>query len=170
MGKLRSICRVVPAALMLRNSAATRITPLMPLILLLALNAVCKDDRGITQTAEDTDVMHGDAADREVYEALQRIVPQVDWSARPFHLVIEDLRRVSGLKIEPDWEMMAAAAIEKDAEVSMWVRDASLKKVLELLLYEGASLDYIVEKGAIVISTEEAIAKMKNERGVGSRS
>ncbi len=171
MEKLRSISRVVPAALMLQKSAATGITPLMPLILLLSLNAGCQDDRAIMQKAEDSDPTHLDVANREVYEALQRIVPQVHWSEKPFHLVIEDLRQISGIEIEPDWQTLAAAAIERDAEVTMRVCEVTIKKVLELLLMQ-ASLDYIVDNGAIVISTEGAIAEMKRKRngkGVGSR-
>ena len=103
------------------------------------------------------------AENRQVRKKLRKVVPEIKFDATPFEDVIAQLRALTGLNIVPNWSALEAAAIEKDAEVSLHLNNVKIEKALNLILDEvGAGevdLAYEINDGVIQISTKEDLSR-----------
>jgi len=75
-------------------------------------------------------------ATKEARSKLKRKAPELNFDARPLEEVIEELRKLTGLNIVPNWTALEAVAIERDAEVTLRLQDVSFEKAIELILGE----------------------------------
>jgi general secretion pathway protein D len=100
---------------------------------------------------------------RQVRKQLRKVVPEIKFDAVPFEEVIDQLRALTGLNIVPNWSALEAAAIEKDAEVSLRLNTVKIEKALDLILNEvGAGeveLAYEIDDGVIQISTKDDLSR-----------
>ncbi len=96
-------------------------------------------------------------------ERLKTVAPEIRFDSLPFEEVIEKIRALTNLNIVPNWSALEAAAVEKDAEVSLRLNNVSFDKVLDLILDEvGAGeveLAYVIDDGVISISTREDLSR-----------
>ncbi len=102
-------------------------------------------------------------ADRAVRRKLQESAPELRYDAQEFAQVIDNLRSLTGLNIVPNWMALEAAAIERDAEVSLRLSNVRFEKALALILeHVGAGetdLGYTIDEGVIQISTREDLSR-----------
>ncbi|MBN1345225.1 MAG: VWA domain-containing protein [Phycisphaerae bacterium] len=114
-----------------------------------ALELVSRMD--ISVEGQDTE------ANRLVRQTLDIRLPALRFDARPLEEVLDVLRAQSGLSLVVNWEALEARAVERDTEVSLRLHEVRLGKVLELTLDAvgagGVALDYVIEDGAVKIST-----------------
>ncbi len=107
-------------------------------------------------------------ANRAARQKLSKRTPEFRFDAAPLEEVIDSLRSLTGLNIEPNWDALEAAAIEKDAEVTLRLRDVTFEKVLDLILSQvGAGetdLAYEIDDGIIQISTKEDLSRLTVNR------
>ena len=100
---------------------------------------------------------------RQVRKQLRKVVPEIKFDAIPFEEVVDQLRALTGLNIVPNWSALEAAAIEKDAEVSLRLNNVKIEKALSLILNEvGAGeveLAYEIDDGVIQISTKDDLSR-----------
>ncbi len=94
---------------------------------------------------------------------LRRRAPELRFDAKEFEEVLNELRALTGLNIHANWTALEAMAIEKDAEVTLDLRDVTYEKALKLILDEvGAGeteLAYDIDDGVIQISTKEDLSR-----------
>jgi beta-lactamase regulating signal transducer with metallopeptidase domain len=104
----------------------------------------------------------GAATEAELQAALQRVVPELRFEGVTFGDVVQFIRDICKVNIVVESKMLEAAGIDRSAPVTMNLRRITLEQALEHLLKDigGGTvlLDYMIDKGAIVISTEEALA------------
>jgi len=98
-----------------------------------------------------------------VRQKLRRRAPELRFDAREFAEVIDELRKLTGLNIVPNWTALEAAGIEKDTEVTLRLQEVSFSKALELILDEVAAgqaeLAYTIDEGVVQISTKEDLSR-----------
>lgn len=113
--------------------------------------------RGGAEEATDTE------ENRKTRRQLEKVAPEIKFDATPFEEVIKQLRAYTGLNIVPNWSAMEAAAIEKDAEVTMNLKDVKFEKALRLILSEigggEVELAYEIDDGVVQISTKEDLSR-----------
>lgn len=94
---------------------------------------------------------------------LKAIAPELNFDMQPFEEVIDQIRALTGLNIVPNWAALDAMAIEKDAEVTLKLKNVKYEKALQLILDEvGAGeveLAYQIDEGVIEISTKEDLSR-----------
>jgi len=99
----------------------------------------------------------------QVRRKLDDTVPDIKFSEKSFEEVIEYLRDFTGLNIVVNWPVLEAIAVEKEADVSLTMKDVSVKKVIEQVLEQvgggEAELGYDVDEGVITISSKEDLAR-----------
>ncbi|MFQ5430661.1 MAG: hypothetical protein ACE5E1_10160 [Phycisphaerae bacterium] len=122
-----------------------------------------KDWPEITATRTGTAEAGESPENRQVREKLKRIAPEIRFDATPFEEVIDKLRALTGLNIVPNWSALEAAAVEKDAEVTLRLSNVKFEKALQLILDDvGAGevdLAYEISGGVISISTKDDLSR-----------
>jgi hypothetical protein len=81
---------------------------------------------------------------------------------KPLNAVIEKISSITGLNIIVKWNILEAAGVEKDTEITLHLHNISTEKLLELILEQagdGVELSYIVDDGVIIISTTEDLSR-----------
>jgi len=100
--------------------------------------------------------------DQGVAIALDRKLPEINFSNVAFSDVVDFLRDVSQANIFVNWRALEAAGIAKDTQVSARLRDVKFAKVLNTVLNEVGGgtvrLGYTIDEGVITISTEEDLS------------
>jgi hypothetical protein len=98
----------------------------------------------------------------ELQAGLQRVLPEVRFDNVAFTDVVDFLRDTSRVNLLVEWRELEAAGIERNAPVTLQLRRVTLEQTLEHILKDvgGGSvrMEYMIDKGAIVISTEDALA------------
>jgi hypothetical protein len=91
--------------------------------------------------------------------ALNRNLPELNFSGVAFSDAIDFLRDVSGTNIHVDWRALEVAGVGKDTVVNLRLRSVSMRKILTLLLNEAAGggplLTFYPSEGVIEITTRE---------------
>ncbi|MEE8384711.1 MAG: STN domain-containing protein, partial [Dehalococcoidia bacterium] len=107
-------------------------------------------------------------ANRAARQKLSKRTPEFRFDAARLEEVIDSLRDLTGLNIEPNWDALEMAAIERDVEVTLRLRDVTFEKVLDLILSQvGAGeteLAYEIDDGIIQISTKEDLSRLTVNR------
>ncbi|MDP6543681.1 MAG: hypothetical protein QGH60_06775 [Phycisphaerae bacterium] len=103
-------------------------------------------------------------ADRVVRKQLDTRVSKVDFEDMEFSKVIQFLRDISGAKITVKWRALAKEGIEPTDTVNVHLANVTFRKSLETILrnveiVRKMGLVYVVDKGAITISTKSDFAK-----------
>jgi hypothetical protein len=96
--------------------------------------------------------------------ALERTIPELRFENVGFSDVVEFLRSASdNPNMVIEWRALEAAGIDRNAPVSLNVRNVTLEEALSHVLRDvGGSavrLDFMIDGGAIVISTEESLSR-----------
>lgn len=116
-----------------------------------------------TSRRRSSDELREPESTRRARQRLRTAAPEIQFDAMAFEDVIDRLRAMTGLNIVPNWAALEAVAIEKDAEVSLQLRDVSYEKTLDLILSEvsGGEVDlaYEIDEGIIRISTKEDLSR-----------
>lgn len=101
-----------------------------------------------------------DAATAQVRDQLNQTLSSIQFpEGTIFSEALEYLRESTGLNIVVNWVELEISGIERDAKVSMNLKDTKLSKVLDLVLQAvGAGefeLGYFVDEGVVIISTRK---------------
>ena len=111
------------------------------------------------ETAAAVEAVGVSAETARINQALDRRVPEMNFDAKPFKDVIEELRSTSGLDLVVNWRALEAAGIDREAPVSARLRNAKFAKVLRTVLDDvgggTVELEYTIDEGALSITTEE---------------
>jgi len=95
--------------------------------------------------------------------ALNRSLPDLNFSGVALGDAIDFLRDVSGTNIHVDWRALEAAGVGKDTVVNLRLRSVSMRKILTLLLNEagggGPLLTFYPSEGVLEITTREVADK-----------
>ena len=78
--------------------------------------------------------------DRKVFQALAKRVPEVNFKDQPLDEVMDWLGELTGVNVHVQWSRLEDNGIERDAPVSMKMRDIKIERVLRLVL-NGVSPD-----------------------------
>jgi hypothetical protein len=101
--------------------------------------------------------------DYEVRCRLAKRLPEMKFEALRFGEALKHIATLSGVNIVPDWNALEAMGIEKDAEVTLSVRDLSAARLLDLLLDEvthgQVDLAWGINKGIVQITTKECLGR-----------
>ena len=96
------------------------------------------------------------AVDPQMKALLEQKLPEVNFEAIPFADVIDFLRDITKANIFVNWKVLEAAGIDKNAPVTLRLKDVAFAKVLDLVLNSvgGAdrNLGYTTDQGVISIS------------------
>jgi len=102
-------------------------------------------------------------ATRQVRRALQNRATELKFDAIPLEEVIGNIQSLTGLNIVPNWSALEFAAIDRDIEITLSLRDVTYEKALELVLDAAGGgeieLAYEIDDGVIQISTKEDLAR-----------
>jgi len=100
--------------------------------------------------------------DRATRQLLQRPLLGVDFQELQFQKAIQWLTDSTGANITVNWTALEAAGINKDALVTLHLKNVKFETVLRQLLDVAGGvtpLGYVIEDGVIKISTKEDLAK-----------
>ncbi|MEA2709774.1 MAG: bla regulator protein blaR1 [Phycisphaerales bacterium] len=94
---------------------------------------------------------------------LTEKAPEINFSAVPFTDTIDFLRDITGLNIFVNWRAVEAAGIERNAPVTVRLKNVPFEQALRYILRdaggEDVPLDYAVVDGIVNISTADSLAK-----------
>lgn len=101
---------------------------------------------------------------REVRNKLRRVAPEIKFDALPFEEVVEQLRALTGLNINVNWNALEFSAIDRDHEVTLTLTSGvKWEKVLKLILDDvgGGEVDlaYEIDSGVVSVSTKEDLSR-----------
>ena len=103
----------------------------------------------------------GDAAALDA--ALDKKIPELKFENVPFGDVMEFLRDVSSVNIVVNYKALEAAGIDRNAAVSMRLKDVPFSQALRVMLDDvggaTAALDYSVTGSVLTISTADDLAR-----------
>ena len=107
---------------------------------------------------------HGDnREDRAAQAQLERQLPEITFDGTGFGDVIDFLRDVSGANIFVNWKALETATIDRNAPVTLKLRNIKFSKALDLILANvgggTTQLGYTIDEGVISISTLDELAK-----------
>ena len=91
-------------------------------------------------------------------QALNIVLPDLNFAGVAFGDAIDFLRDVSGANVHVNWQALEAVGVGRDTTINLRLRNVSLRKVLELVLREAGSgdmLTFYVDDGVIEITTKE---------------
>jgi len=89
-------------------------------------------------------------------QALNAILPSVDFENMPLSQVIDRLREISGANFDVDWKAISDAGIDKNEPVTLQLHEVRLRTVLSLSLADAAGggvLTFYVDDDVIEITT-----------------
>lgn len=98
--------------------------------------------------------------DAAMQKVLARKLPEVKFDEVPFVEVIEFLRETTGSNLFVNWRALESTGIDRNAPVTLKLRDIALRDLLSLLLLQqGAGLAYKAENGVITIDVPDQPVK-----------
>jgi len=104
----------------------------------------------------------GEAEENQIAgQKLRKMAPEIDFQAQEFQQVLERFREMTGLNIITNWSALEAAGIERDAEVTLKLKeqtvkyDKVLKSILDAVGGGEVQLAYEIDEGVVQISTRE---------------
>ena len=101
-------------------------------------------------------------ANRKAMMELNKVI-SVDFDNNEFEQVVNYMQRVTGLEIYPDWKALDSIGIAQDDSVTLKLGEISasnaLGRILEQLGDELDPVEYSIEDGIVVISSEQALRK-----------
>ncbi|HEX4794291.1 MAG TPA: M56 family metallopeptidase [Humisphaera sp.] len=104
-----------------------------------------------------------DEADRRVEAQLDKILLELGFDQRAFTDVIDSLQRVTGLPIVVEWKALDAAKIDPKTPVTLKAHHIKMSKAIDWILAgiggDPPTLGYVIRDGALVISTQNELAK-----------
>jgi beta-lactamase regulating signal transducer with metallopeptidase domain len=100
----------------------------------------------------------------DVQKRLDRVLPEVTFDGVGLSDVIDFMRDVSGAKIFVNWKSLEAAKIDRNAPVTVRLRNVQLFKALNIILDAAAGggrekLGYTIDDGVLTISTADDLGK-----------
>ena len=97
--------------------------------------------------------------EEKTYLDFQRRLPEMSFDAIGFADVIDFIRDVTGSNITVNWQALEGAGIDRNAPITMKLRDVTLEQVLRQLLRQAGGgtvqLAFSLDGNIIVISTVE---------------
>lgn len=90
--------------------------------------------------------------------ALDRQLPQVDFTNVTLRDALDFLADVSGANLHVNWKALDTVGVTPETPINMRLRDISLRKVLGLVLSEasgGTGLAFYLDDGVVEITTRE---------------
>lgn len=100
---------------------------------------------------------------KPVRDRLRIVAPEIKFEAMEFQRVVEKFRADTGLNIVVQWQALEAAGLDKDAEVTMNLKNVKYDKALQTILDEVGSgevqLAYEIDEGIVRISTKEDLSR-----------
>jgi type II secretory pathway component GspD/PulD (secretin) len=113
--------------------------------------------------ASATDGTGVTAADQAMQAALERKLPEMNFEGIAFSDAIDFLRDITQMNFFVDWRALEAAGIDRNAPVTVRVRDVAVSKALRLVLDNvgggTVKLGYAVDGNVLNVSTAEELAK-----------
>jgi len=102
-------------------------------------------------------------ADNKENEIQRKLLMPVslDFKKTPFHQVIDDLRSWSGVNIVVDKRALEKENISMDQPVKMKLEAVTLESALTKILHQ-MRLRYVIEDGALKITTEATFARQQS--------
>jgi beta-lactamase regulating signal transducer with metallopeptidase domain len=105
----------------------------------------------------------------ELSTLLKRRLPEIKLENTAFGDVIDFLRDVTGANIVVNWRDLESAGIDRDAAVTLRVRDITLDKALRLVLDDvgtgAANLSYVADDNVISIATAQSLERTVKRPG-----
>ena len=124
-------------------------------------------DRPPQSEAFDEDV------DRAVLAQLDRPIPELNFDGAGLSDVVDFLRDVSGANLVVEWGQLANAGVDRNAPVSLRLKNVRFGQALELMLSSaggGATpLGYTIDRNVIRISTGEDLDRITDIRAYDVR-
>ncbi len=94
---------------------------------------------------------------------LRKAAPEINFQTVEFGEVMERFRAMTGLNIVTNWQALEGAGIEKDAEITLKLKDVKYDKALQLILDEASGgeveLAFEIDEGVVRISTREDLSR-----------
>lgn len=94
---------------------------------------------------------------------LRKVAPEINFQAMEFGQVVEQFRAMTGLNIVANWQALEGAGIEKDAEITLKLKDVKYDKALQLILDEVSGgevqLAFEIDEGVVQLSTREDLSR-----------
>jgi beta-lactamase regulating signal transducer with metallopeptidase domain len=119
--------------------------------------------KSLAPAATAADAPSVDAQTQRVNAALDARVAELNFDAKPFTDVIDQLRDVSKQDIFVNWRALEAAGIDRQAPVTARLRNAKVAKALRVVLDEvgggTVKLGYEIDDGVVTITTDEDLNK-----------
>jgi hypothetical protein len=116
-----------------------------------------------TQPAVVESPIDGTQGENDLQSRLATRIGDIDWDGVPFNKAVEELRQKSGANVVVAWRALEAAGIDKAAEVSLRLKNVTLRQALDHALSDigggQVRLEFAIQDGAILVSTEEEISR-----------
>ena len=120
------------------------------------LNRLNRLNRTLFAFVASTALLAGPALARPAPRVLTRPVPAVTFAGTPLEDAITFLSNLTGATIYVDWERLELAAVDRQSEVNLQLRNVSARRTLELILDSVSPfepLTFYAEGGVITITT-----------------
>lgn len=94
---------------------------------------------------------------------LDERIPEVSFEEQPFDQVIDFLENLTRMQIEPRWQVLEDAGIERDKPITLDLKNLRLSQVLYMLMNEAAGPDvklaYRASGNLLILSTADDLGK-----------
>jgi hypothetical protein len=111
--------------------------------------------------------------DRETSALLDRRIPELNFDGVALADVVDFLRDVSGANVFVEWGALEGAGIDRNAPVTVRVRNVSFSNALEMVLSSAGKgsvpIAYGIKDGVIRISTGEQLDRLVDTRAYDVR-
>jgi hypothetical protein len=118
------------------------------------------------------DVLDEDV-DASVLAQLDRKLPEVSFDGAGLSDVVDFLRDVSGMNIVVEWGHLATAGLDRNAPVSLRVKNVRFGRTLDLILSSAGNgsvaLGYTIQENIVRISTREHLDSLTDVRAYDVR-
>jgi hypothetical protein len=122
--------------------------------------------------APDAAVASDEDVDAALLARLDRKLPEASFDGAGLSDVIDFLRDVSGANMVVEWGHLANAGVERNAPVTLRVRDVKFSKALDLILSSaapGVPVGYSLDGNIIRVSTREHLDGLTDVRAYDVR-
>lgn len=92
--------------------------------------------------------------------ALKRVLPEATFEGVALSDVLQFIQDLTSTRMQPDWKELAAAGVEREARVSLSVRDLTVAQAMHLILAAVGPtepLDFSMRGGNQMIVTRRAV-------------
>jgi len=113
---------------------------------------------GLWPAGNDSRAAYAQSATIDAHAALGQTVHNLNVDGQPLSKVISYLRDISGSNIVVNWKVLESVGVDREAPITVQVKELSLRKMLQLVLDQASpqsQLTFSVDANVIQVTTQD---------------